>query len=189
MRRVTRPASRAPVQAVQAHAPVEVYADDALVQRGAAQVLDAVLCSRPCAVLDEAETARRERVAVQAHDDAPERAAGAEELVDLLLAGVERQVAHIHGAGHPQAGHIGLQRARVGAVFVLRDGLQRLEEPRLRRRRGESSSGNTGAQTCTPPGLAACGRQTHHVAARKLVLKLTACAPAWRLKASVRGGH
>jgi len=49
-------------------------------------------------VLDEAEATRRLLEAVEAHDEALDFAALAEELVDLLLGGVEGKVADVERA-------------------------------------------------------------------------------------------
>ena len=48
------------------------------------------------AVLNEAKAAGRFLVLIQAHDDAVQRPALAEQLVDLLLCCMERQVANVH---------------------------------------------------------------------------------------------
>lgn len=52
-----------------------------------------------CVVLDEAEATGRLLEAVEAHDEALDLAALAEELVDLLLGGVEGEVADVEGCG------------------------------------------------------------------------------------------
>ena len=80
-------------------AEVEVAADDALVELGAANVLHAVQGVLVGVVLDEAEAAGRLLEAVEAHDQALDLAALAEELVDLLLGGVEGEVTDVEGAG------------------------------------------------------------------------------------------
>ena len=85
------------MRARHACAPIKVDAHVALVQPRAVEVLDAVLSVTARAVLYEAEAAGRHLVFVQAHHDAPERAALAEQLVDLLFRGVEREVAHVDG--------------------------------------------------------------------------------------------
>lgn len=53
-------------------------------------------------ILDEAEAAGRLLDLVQPHDDALDVAALGEELLDLLLGGVERQVAHVQRGGDLQ---------------------------------------------------------------------------------------
>lgn len=58
------------------------------------------VCSR--VVFDEAEAAGRLLDLVQPHDDALDVAALGEELLDLLLGGVERQVAHVQRGGDLQ---------------------------------------------------------------------------------------
>ena len=115
-------------RAWRARAPVKVDAHVALVQTRAVQVLDALLRVAAAAILDEAEAARRLLVLVKAHYDAVQRPALAEQLVDLLLGCVERQVAHVHCGGAPKARHVVLQAAVELAVLVLRQRLQALQE-------------------------------------------------------------
>lgn len=78
-------------------------------------------------VLDEAEAAGRLGEAVEAHDQALDLAHLREELVDLLLRGVERQVAHVEGRGVGEGVDgrlgwgvaIGVVVTVVAAAFVL----------------------------------------------------------------------
>lgn len=88
----------APVLPALGKALVQVGADDALVQLGAADVLHAVQRILVRVVLDEAEAAGRLLEAVEAHDEALDLAALGEQLVDLLLGGVEGQVADVEGS-------------------------------------------------------------------------------------------
>lgn len=83
-------------------ASVPVRADDPVVQPRAVHEPHAVLRVLPGVVLDEAKAARRLLELVQTHDDALDVAALGEQLVDLSLGRVERQVAHVHGRGQPQ---------------------------------------------------------------------------------------
>ena len=70
-------------------AGVPIGSNDAVVQSGAVHVLHSVLSVVSVHVLDEAEAARRLRVAVQTNDHSLYSTAFAEQLVDLFLAGVE----------------------------------------------------------------------------------------------------
>ena len=74
---------------------IQIRANNALVQLGAANVLHAVERILVGVVLDEAEAARRLLEAVEAHDEALNLAALAEELVYLLLGGVEGEIADV----------------------------------------------------------------------------------------------
>lgn len=74
---------------------VEIGTDDALVQLGASDVLHAVKRILVSVVLDEAESAWRLLEAVKAHDKALDLSAFGEQLMNLLLGGVERQVANV----------------------------------------------------------------------------------------------
>lgn len=74
---------------------VEIRPDDPLIQLGAADVLQAVQRVLVGVVFDEAEAARRLREPIEAHHEALDLAAGAEERVDLLLGRVEAEVAHV----------------------------------------------------------------------------------------------
>lgn len=76
-------------------ARVQVGADDALVQLGAADVLEAVERVLVGEVLDEAEAAGGLVEAVQPHDEPLDLAALAEQLVHLLLGREEREVPHV----------------------------------------------------------------------------------------------
>lgn len=87
----------APILPALSESLVEIGPDDALVELGAANVLHAVERILVGVVLDEAETAGRLLEAVEAHDKALNLAALAEELVDLLLGGVEGEVANVEG--------------------------------------------------------------------------------------------
>lgn len=80
----------AAVLAALLEARVQVGADDALVQLGATDVLEAVQRVLVRVVLDEAEAARRLVKAVQAHDQPLDLSALGEEVVDLLFCCVER---------------------------------------------------------------------------------------------------
>lgn len=76
-------------------ARVQVGADDALVQLGAADVLEAVEGVLVGKVLDEAEAAGGLVEAVEPHDEPLDLAALAEQLVHLLLGREEGEVAHV----------------------------------------------------------------------------------------------
>jgi hypothetical protein len=87
----------APVLSALGKALVQIGADDALVQLGASDVLHAVQSILVGVVFDEAEPAGRLLEAVEAHDEPLDLAALGEQLVDLLLGGVEGQVADVEG--------------------------------------------------------------------------------------------
>ena len=70
-------------------------------------------------VLDKAEAAGRLVEAVQAHDQALDAAAFAEELVDLLLGRVEGEVADVEGCGVLQLFHGVWGGGTVGGVAAL----------------------------------------------------------------------
>lgn len=74
---------------------VQVGADDALVQLGAADVLEAVERVLVGKVLDEAEAARGLVEPIQPHYESLDLAALAEQLVHLLLGREEREVTHV----------------------------------------------------------------------------------------------
>jgi len=76
---------------------IQISADDPLIQLGAADVLHGVQRILVRVVLDEAEAARGLGEAVEAHDQPLDLAALAEEFVDLLLRGVEGEVADVEG--------------------------------------------------------------------------------------------
>lgn len=76
-------------------ARIQVCADDALVQLGAADVLEAVEGVLVGKVLDEAEAAWGLVEAVEPHDEALDLAALAKQLVHLLLGREEGEVAHV----------------------------------------------------------------------------------------------
>lgn len=78
---------------------IEIRPDNALVQLGAANVLHAVERILVRVVLDEAESTGRLLEAVEAHYQALDFAALGEEFVDLLLGGVEGEVADVEGCG------------------------------------------------------------------------------------------
>jgi hypothetical protein len=103
---------------------IQVGADDALVQLRAANVLHAVQRILVGVVLDEAESARRLLEAVEAHDQALDLAALGEELVDLLLGGVEGEVADVERGCVAQlvfgrGGAAAVVVARVAVAFAL----------------------------------------------------------------------
>jgi hypothetical protein len=105
---------------------VQVRANDALVQLRAANVLHAVQRILVCVVLDEAEAARCLLEAVQAHDQALDLAALGEELVDLLLGGVEGEVADVERGRVAQlvfgrGGAAAVVVARVASALLCRD--------------------------------------------------------------------
>jgi hypothetical protein len=76
---------------------IQIGSNNALIQLGAANVLHAVERILMGVVLDEAEAARCLLEAVKAHDEALDFPAFAEELVYLLLGGVEGEIADIEG--------------------------------------------------------------------------------------------
>jgi hypothetical protein len=78
---------------------VQIRADNALIELGAANVLHAVERVLVCVVLDKAEATGRLLEAVQPHDEALDLTAFAEELVYLLLGRVEGEVADVEGRG------------------------------------------------------------------------------------------
>lgn len=92
----------APELATLDEAGIPVDANDSIVQPRPVHVAHRVLRVAALIVLDEAKAARRLLVLVQAHYDAPNVAASREQLVDLFLGGVERQIAHIECSGEPQ---------------------------------------------------------------------------------------
>ena len=109
----------APILPALREALVKIAPDDPLVQLRAADVLHAVQRVLVRVVLDEAEAAGRLVEAVQAHDQALDAAAFAEELVDLLLGRVEGEVADVQRRGVLQLFH-GVGRGRaVGGVAAL----------------------------------------------------------------------
>lgn len=110
----------AAVLAALLEAGVQVGAHDALVELGAADVLHAVERVLVGVVFDEAEAARRLGEAVQPHDQPFDLAALGEELVDLLLGRVEREVADVQRRGVlERVGDLGLAAAAVGLVFAV----------------------------------------------------------------------
>jgi len=74
---------------------IQIAPDNPLIELGPANVLHAVQRVLVRVVLDEAEAAGRLVEAVQAHDQALDAAALAEQLVDLFLGRVEGQVADV----------------------------------------------------------------------------------------------
>lgn len=101
---------------------VQITTDNPLVQLRAAHVLHAVQRILVRVVLDEAETAGRLVEAVQAHDEAFDAAAFAEQLVDLFFSRVEGEVADVEGCRVLQLVHwVGRGRAVVvrRAAFAL----------------------------------------------------------------------
>jgi hypothetical protein len=78
---------------------IQITTDNPLVQLGAADVFHAVQRVLVRVVLDKAEAAGRLVEPVEAHDQALDAAAFAEELVDLLFGGVEGEVADVEGCG------------------------------------------------------------------------------------------
>lgn len=78
---------------------VQIGTDDTFIQFRPANVLHAVESVLVCVVLDEAETTGRLAEAVETHDEALHFAALGEELVHLLLGGVEGQIADIESGG------------------------------------------------------------------------------------------
>jgi hypothetical protein len=74
---------------------IQIRPNHALVQLCAANVLHAVQRILVGVILDEAEAAGRLLEAVEAHDEALDFAALAEQLVYLLFGGVEREVADV----------------------------------------------------------------------------------------------
>lgn len=81
---------------------VPVHPYDAVVQPGAIYVSHRILGVFTQIVFDEAEAARRFLELVQTHHDASDVAAPGEQLVDLLLGGVKRKIAHVQGCGELQ---------------------------------------------------------------------------------------
>lgn len=69
-------------------------------------------------VLDEAEAARGLLEAIKAHDEALDLAALAEELVDLLLGGVEGEVADVERGGVFEL-VFGLRRGLAAVVIAV----------------------------------------------------------------------
>lgn len=95
---------------------IEIGPDDTLIQLGAADVLHAVEGVLVSVVLDEAEAARCLLEAVEAHDQAFDLAAFAKQLVDLLLGGVEGQIADVERGGIFE---LVLWRGRAAADIVV----------------------------------------------------------------------
>ena len=79
-----------PILSTLRKALVEIGTNYALVELGASNVLHAVEGVLVSVVLDKAEAARRLLKAIETHDQALDLAALGEQLVDLLLGGVER---------------------------------------------------------------------------------------------------
>lgn len=103
-------------------ARVQVGADDAFVELRAANVLHTVKGVLVGKVFDKAEAAGGLVEAVQAHDQALDLAALAEELVDLLLGGEEGEVADVEGGGVCQrvlGGLLGFVVGRFTVVLVI----------------------------------------------------------------------
>ena len=98
-------------------ARVQVGTNDALVELGTADVLHAVEGVLVRVVLDEAEAAGRLGEAVEAHDEALDLAALGEELVDLLLSGVEGAVNITVSA---EGGKVLLRLERIGVLTDYR---------------------------------------------------------------------
>jgi hypothetical protein len=70
-------------------AGIEIGADDTLVELGSANIFHAIECFLVSVIFHKAEAARSLLESIQAHDQAFDLAALGEELVDLLLGGVE----------------------------------------------------------------------------------------------------
>lgn len=83
-------------------ASIPVSAHDAVVQASPVDVPHAHLSIIPGEVLNKAEATRGLLELVEAHNDALDISAAAEQLVQLLLGGVEGEVTHVQGGGQVQ---------------------------------------------------------------------------------------